>query len=237
MMIKTETIEYRDGGATLEGVLVHSDSARRKCPGVVVVPEWYGVGAYSIKRAQMLAELGYVAFVADVYGKGIRPNNPTDAAAEAGKYYGDRALLRSRGSAALDVLRNHQSCNAEKLAAIGYCFGGTAVLELARSGADVAGVVSFHGGLGTPTPARSIKSTVLVLHGADDPIVPAAEVLAFEQEMRDANVDWQLVSYGGAVHSFTNWELTTPNSTGVAYNEKADKRSWLAMQAFLAEIL
>jgi dienelactone hydrolase len=139
----------------------------------------------------------------------------------------------------LAVLKKHPLTDPQRIAAIGYCFGGTTVLELARSGAELKGVVSFHGGLGSPTPAdaRNIQCKVLVLHGADDPFVPAAEVAGFEKEMRDAKVDWQLVSYGGAVHSFTDWNAGNDNSKGAAYNEKADQRSWVAMKAFFEEVL
>jgi dienelactone hydrolase len=235
--IQREKIEYRHGDTALEGALVYDDAQSGKRPGVVVVHQWKGLGDYELKRAEMLAELGYVAFCADIYGKGIRPANPQDAAALSGKYKADRALLRHRVNAALEQLRQHARVDREKIAAIGYCFGGTTVLELARSGADIQGVVSFHGALNTPTPgdARNIKAAVVALHGADDPFVPPAEVEAFEKEMREGNVDWQLCSYGGAVHSFTDWGAGSDNSKGTAYNERADKRSWEAMKAFFAE--
>ena len=158
------------------------------------------------KRAEMLAALGYTVFAADIYGKGIRPDNPKDAGALAGKYKNDRSLLRARVLAGLDVLKKQPLADAKRTAAIGYCFGGTTVLELARSGAEISVVVSFHGGLSTPTPgdASRIKGRVLALHGADDPFVPAKEVAEFGEEMRKARADWQLVSYGNAVHSFTD---------------------------------
>jgi len=168
----------------------------------------------------------------------VRHTNPKDASAEATKYKNDRKLLRARVNAGLDVLRKQELTDAKRIAAIGYCFGGTTALELARGGADVAGVVSFHGGLNTlnASDAKQIKAKVLALHGADDPHVPPAEVAAFETEMRDAKVDWSLVAYGGAVHSFTDWNAGNDNSKGSAYNEKADKRSWEAMKQFFAEI-
>jgi dienelactone hydrolase len=176
---------------------------------------------------------------AAVYGKGVRADNPKDAAALAGKYKGDRPLLRARINAALDYFRQSPRVDAKKIAAIGYCFGGTTVLELARSGAEVAGVVSFHGGLNTPTPAdaKNIKAKVLACHGADDPFVPDTEVLAFQKEMRDAKVDWHLVSYGNAVHSFTDKNAGNDNAKGAAYNAVADARSWAEMKNFLAEVL
>jgi dienelactone hydrolase len=179
-----------------------------------------------------------VAFACDIYGKGIRPTAMPDAVAQAGKYKGDRALLRKRVNAGLETLLKQEGVDKKRVAAIGYCFGGTSVLELARSGADVSGVVSFHGGLSSPTPedAKNIKAKVLALHGADDPNVPPAEVAAFEKEMRDAKVDWQLVAYGGAVHSFTDKSAGNDNSKGAAYNEKADRRSWEAMKDLFAEI-
>lgn len=236
--IQTKTIEYKQGDTILEGVLTWDDSIPGKRPGVLVVHQWKGLGDYEKKRSEMLARLGYVAFAADIYGKGVRPTEVKDAGALAGKYKSDRTLLRKRVSAALDTLRKQPQAAAQKLAAIGYCFGGTTTLELARSGADVKGVVSFHGGLGSPTPAdaTNIKARVLALHGADDPFVPPAEVTGFEDEMRKGGVDWQLVSYGGAVHSFTHWEAGSDNTKGAAYNEKADKRSWEAMKGFFSEI-
>ena len=178
--------------------------------------------------------MGYVAFAIDMYGKGIRPKTPQEAAAQAGIYKQDRALMRARALAGLEVLRSNPLCDPKRVAAIGYCFGGTVVLEIARSGADVAGVVSFHGGLDTPTPAdaKNIRCKVLVLHGGDDPHVPRKDVDAFEDEMRAAGVDWQLVVYGGAVHSFTNPAAGNDKSKGAAYNAEADSRSWEAMKAF-----
>jgi dienelactone hydrolase len=206
---------------------------------VLIAYQWRGLTDYEKMRAEMLARLGYVALCADVYGKGVRADDPEVASALVDKYKNDRKLLRARINAALDFLRKQDRVNPQQIAAIGYCFGGTTVLELARSGADVKGVVSFHGGLDSPTPAdaNKIKGKVLALHGADDPFVPIDEVLAFEKEMREAKVDWQLVSYGGTVHSFTEKAAGDDNSRGTAYNENADRRSWQAMKAFFEEIL
>jgi dienelactone hydrolase len=235
--IKTENVEYKQGDATLEGFHAYDDSVQGKRPGVLVVHQWKGLGNYEKERAQMLAKLGYNVFALDIYGKGVRPNNAKDAGALAGKYKSDRNLLRERVKAGLEQLRKSPFTDDKKIAAIGYCFGGTAVLELARSGADIAGVVSFHGGLGTPHPedAKNIKCKVLVLHGADDPNTNP-EVPGFQNEMRKAKVDWQMVFYGNAVHAFTDWNAGNDNSKGAAYNEKADKRSWEAMKQFFAEI-
>lgn len=234
--IKTEVVEYKDGDTVLEGFLAYDDSVVNKRPGVLIVHQWKGLGEYEKMRARMLAELGYVAFAADIYGKGIRPQ-PPKSAEESAKYKNDRPLLRRRVQAGLDQLKKQKMVDTSRTGAIGYCFGGTTVLELARAGADVQGVVSFHGGLGTPSPAsEGLKSKVLALHGADDPFVPAAEVKGFEEEMRKAKADWQLVSYGNSVHSFTDKGAGNDNSKGAAYNEKADARSWQAMKAFFAEI-
>ncbi len=237
--IKTQTIEYKQGDVTLEGLIAYDDAAKGKLPGVVIFPAWNGPTQHEKDSAEKLAKLGYVAFVADVYGKGIRPSTPKDAAQEMGKYMKDRALLRARATAALDELRKNASVDSARLAAIGYCFGGATALELARSGAPVVTTVSFHGELGTPTQddAKNIKGHVLVLHGADDPVVPPKEVDAFETEMRNAKVDWQFVAYSGAVHSFTDPAAGSDNSKGAAYNEKADKRSWVAMQDIFRETL
>jgi dienelactone hydrolase len=234
----SRTIEYKEGSQPLEGYLAYDDRFTGKRPGVLVVHEWKGLNDYAKMRANMLAGLGYVAFAADIYGKGIRPQGNEEAGKLAGKFKGDRKLLRARANAGLNVLKSNKLTNTSKLAAIGYCFGGTTVLELARSGAPVKGVVSFHGGLDTPTPgdAKNIKGAVLAHHGADDPNVPEKDVLAFQDEMRKAGVDWQFVSHSNAVHGFTNPANGTDNSKGVAYNAKADKRSWQSMVDFFKEI-
>lgn len=237
--IQTKTVEYKQGDTTLEGVLVYDDAVKTKRPGVLIVHQWLGITDYEKHRAEMLAQLGYVAFCADIYGKGIRPKDTTEAGSLAGKYKTDRQLLRARVNAGLEAFRKSDLVDGGRVAAIGYCFGGTTVIELARSGAEIAGVLSFHGGLDSPSPAdgKNIKCKVLACHGADDPFVPAKDLTAFESEMRDNKVDWQLISYGGAVHSFTQPMAGSDNSKGAAYNERADKRSWEAMKQFLAEIL
>jgi dienelactone hydrolase len=236
--IHTEPVEYKHEDTVLEGFLVYDTTVQGKHPGVLIVHQWKGLGEYEKKRAEMLARIGYVAFAVDIYGKGVRPADAKAASAEAGKYKGNRKLLRGRVRAGLDVLAKNELVDSKKLAAIGYCFGGTTVIELARSGADIAGVVSFHGALDSPTPAdgRNIKCKVLALHGADDPFVPAIDVAAFEDEMRQAKVDWQIVKYGGAVHGFTDWGAGSDAKSGMAYNEKADRRSWEAMKQLFAEL-
>ena len=236
--LKKETIEYKDGGATLEGYFVYDDAIEGKRPGIIVVHDWMGLGPYGNGRAEQLARLGYAALAVDIYGKGVRPKSQDEAAQQAGLYKGDRDLLRKRAKAGLDVLKAQNVVDPQRLAAIGYCFGGTTVLEMARSGMDLAGAVSFHGGLATPMPAErgDVKSKVLVLHGADDPYESPAEVADFQKEMNLAGVDWQMVYYSGAVHSFTRKDAGDDNSKGAAYNERADKRSWEAMKAFFVEI-
>ncbi len=236
--VQTKVIDYKQGDQVLEGYLAWDDALTGTRPGVLVVHDWTGLGDYAKMRANKLAALGYIAFAADIYGKGIRPATPQEAGAQAGIYKKTPKLMRERVRAGLDVLRREPLCDPNRVAAIGYCFGGTCVLELARSGAEVAGVVSFHGGLATASPAnaKNIHGKVLVLHGGDDPHVPPKEVAAFEDEMRAAGVDWQLVVYGGAVHAFTNPASGNDKSRGTAYNAAADRRSWEAMKAFFAEI-
>jgi dienelactone hydrolase len=236
--VHTETVEYKQGETALEGFLAYDKSIQGRRPGVLVVHQWKGLSDYEKKRAEMLAKLGYNVFCVDIYGKGVRHKEVKDASAESGKYKSNRPLLRARVNAGLEALRKHPMTDPNRIAAIGYCFGGTTVLELARSGADIAGVVSFHGALDTPAPhdAKNIKCKVLALHGGDDPFVPPKDVAAFETEMRQGGVDWQLVAYGGAVHSFTDWNAGNDNSKGAAYNEKADRRSWEDLKQFFAEL-
>ncbi|MBI4832894.1 MAG: dienelactone hydrolase family protein [Candidatus Lindowbacteria bacterium] len=236
--VQTQAVEYTHEGTALGGYVAYDDAVAGIRPGVVVIHEWTGIDSYVQKRTEQLAALGYVAFAVDMYGKGIRPKTREEAAAQASIYKADRKLMRARAKEGLEALRKYALTDPKRIAVIGYCFGGGVALELARSGADIAGVVSFHGNLDTPTPgdAKNIKAKVLVLHGADDPHVPAAQVAAFQKEMGDGNVDWQMVAYGGAVHSFTNPEAGNDPASGVAYNEKADKRSWETMKEFFAEI-
>lgn len=234
----TKTIEYKHGDTILEGYLAYDDAVQGKRPGVLVVHERMGLNDYAKMRANMLAELGYAAFAVDMYGKGVRPKNAQEAGQTAAIYRNDRQLMRGRVRAGLETLRSQEMVDPARIAAIGYCFGGGVALELARSGADIAGVVSFHGNLDTPNPddAKNIKAKVLVLHGASDPYVTPEIVNAFWNEMNNAGVDWYMVAYGNAVHSFTNPASGNDPSQGVAYNEKADHRSWEAMKQFFDEI-
>lgn len=238
--VKTMPVEYKEGSTVLEGYLAYDDAAPKdaKLPGVLVVHAWMGIDDNAKQRAELLAGMGYVAFVADIYGKGVRPKDRDEAAKQAGTYKKDRALLRKRVNAGLAALLARKEVDAAKTAAIGYCFGGTTVLELARSGAKVKGVVSFHGGLDSPAPAdgKNIKSKVLVLHGASDKGISDADKLAFEKELTDAKVDWQLVEYGGAVHCFTHKDAGNDPSKGCAYDANADARSWAAMKSFFDEV-
>jgi dienelactone hydrolase len=236
--IKTQTVEYKDGDTILEGYLAYDEAREDKLPAVLIVHEWTGIGPYVKKRAEQLASLGYVAFAIDIYGKGVRPANRDEASKQAAIYRADRVLMRRRALAGLEKVREFSFVDPGRVAAIGYCFGGGVALELARSGADVKGVVSFHGNLDTPSlqDAKNIKAKVLVLHGADDPHVPQEQIDTFMREMRDAKVDWQMVFYGNAVHSFTNPDAGSDPSRGAAYNKEADLRSWQAMKAFFKEI-
>ncbi len=233
-----ETVTYKDGATTLEGYLAKTD--KPDAPVVIIFHQWLGVSDYEKGRADALAAAGYNAFVADMYGQGIRPKNTDEAGKLAGMYKGDPALARQRSNAALAYARTIPGADTSKIAAWGYCFGGTMALELARSGADLASVTSFHGALATKQPAKTpgtIKPSILVLHGADDPYVKPEEVAAFKDEMNAAKADWYLTEYAYAVHSFTEPHAGNDPSKGAAYNEKADKRSLQAAMDFLKETL
>lgn len=236
--IITDYINYKDGDVKLEGYIAYDGSLSGERPAIIVVHDWMGVGDFVKEKCDELARLGYFAFAADIYGKESIPKSKEEAAKQSSIYKQDRELMRRRINIALEELKKNKLVLKDKIASIGYCFGGTVSLELARSGADIKGAVSFHGGLETQNlnEAKNIKSKVLVLHGADDPFVPEEQVNMFQKEMRDASVDLQFISYSGAVHSFTNPKSGNDNSKGAAYNEKADKRSWKAMKLFFDEI-
>ena len=236
--IHTEVVEYKSGDTVLEGFLAYDDANSKPRPGVLLIHDWMGVGDYVKSRVKQLAELGYVAFAADIYGKGMRPADPKEASALAGKYKGDRALYRERLKAAFDQLTSNKLVAAGQEAVIGYCFGGTGALELARDGAALKGVVTFHGGLSNPAPedAKNIRCPVLILHGADDPIVKPDEVAAFKAEMDKAKAQYTFIAYPGAVHSFTRPDAGNDNSKGFAYNADADKKSWDEMKKFFGAI-
>lgn len=231
-------VEYHMAGVPYVGYLVYDDASKNNRPGVLVTHNWMGITQETKDKADMYAQLGYVAFAVDVYGKNNRPKDAKEAGEKAGFYKKDRTALRMRMQQGLATLEKQTGVDKSKIAVVGYCFGGTAAIELGRAGADIKGIVSFHGGLDSPKPedGKRIKGKVLALHGADDPNVKAPDIAAFEDEMRNSKVDWSLVKYGGAVHSFTEKGAGNDNSKGVAYNAEADRRSWQATQNFLKEI-
>jgi len=232
-------VPYRDGDLALEGFLAVDPSRQGKLPGVLVVHDWRGLNNYAKRRARALAEQGFVALAIDMYGTGVLADTPEAAAKLAAPFRSDRALMRRRVAAALAVLKADPRVDPARIVAIGYCFGGTCVLELARDGADLAGVVSFHGGLDTPRPDATAKpkAAILVCHGAADPHVSAEDLAAFCREMNHCGADWQLNMYGGAVHSFTDRDAGSDASKGAAYQAAADARSWADLQQFLKRIL
>lgn len=235
---QVKPVLYNDKDQKLEGLLVQPKKKQKNNAGVLVLPAWMGIENNAKENATNLAKLGYITFVADIYGIDKRPKDTKEAGQQAGHYKTNYTDYQKRIQLALDQLVK-AGANPDKIAIIGYCFGGTGVLEAARSNMKVQGVVSFHGGLGRDATRtiESIKPKVLVLHGADDFFVPEAEIKAFQDEMNKAKADWQMVYYADAVHAFTHKDAGTDKSKGTAYNEKADKRSWEAMKVFFAEIL
>ena len=236
--ITSRDVDYEADGVAYRGYLAVPADATGPVPGVLVVHDWLGVTDATRMRCDMLARLGYAAFAADVYGADVRPSD-AEAAGVAGSYYGDQEKWRAHLAAALDRFRQEQAVDTGRLAAIGYCFGGSSALQLARAGADLRAVVSFHGGLSTGPEgeAERITAKLLVLNGGADPVVPDEAVKAFEDELRGAPaVDWQLVTYSGAMHAFTVPTANAPDH-GAQYDERADRRSWTAMKDFFAETL
>jgi dienelactone hydrolase len=235
--VVTQVIPYTQDGTTLKGFLAYDDAAAGKRPGVLVVHEFWGLNDFAKQRAEKLAEMGYVALAADMYGDGKVTQNPEEAR-QLASHIRSTPLMRERAQAALKLLASQQQVDPQRLAAIGFCFGGTTVLELAYSGAPVLGVVSFHGGLSVPKPEdwQKIRASFLILHGAEDPHIKPEEIKAFQEAMRQSGADWQMNFYGGAVHSFANPAAGSDKTRGVAYNPKAATRSWQAMQLFLQEI-
>ena len=236
--LKKEVVEYKDGKEIYEGYLVYDDAFQGRRPTVLIAHQWMGITDHERSVAEKLAQSGYVAFVMDVYGKGVRPQNTDEAAKLATQLKTDVKLFRKRQKAALDFITKKKNVDKKSLVISGYCLGGTAALEAARAGFKIAGAVSFHGGLSTPNPkdAKKIKTKVLVLHGNVDPLVPPAEVEGFFKEMNAAKVDYQFVAYSDAVHAFTQLSAGNDPSKGFAYNKKADQRSWAAFMNFLDEV-
>lgn len=229
--VETRTIDYRDGDTVLEGFVANDTSKPGPKPVVFIVHDWDGLTDYEMSRAKQLAELGYIGFAVDIYGKGVRPKSMQENAAQAGKYRGDLPLFRSRLTAALNEAKRLPGADPNRIVGIGYCFGGTGVLELARAGAELRGVVSFHGGLGTSSPAAAgaVRTKVLVAHAINDPAVPRPQFNAFLDEFNAAKVDYQVLVLNEDVHPFT--------VPGPQYRPDADRRSWSAFRTFLDEVL
>lgn len=230
-----DTVNYRDGETKLQGYFVYDDAVKGRRPGVVIVHTWAGVTGYEVTRAKQLAALGYTAFVADIYGADVRPKNAKEYAANAGKYKGDRPLFQSRLKAAYDQLIARRETDKSRVGAMGYCFGGTGVLELARTGVPLKGVVSFHGGLEIADLGRA-KCAFLILHGDADPFVPKKDIDNLMTMLDQRKLWHKLVRYPGAVHAFTVPTAGNDPSTGAAYNEEADKKSFEEMRGFFKQV-
>jgi dienelactone hydrolase len=236
--VKTKEVTYTHDGKTFRGYLAWDDAATGKRPGVLVLHEWWGLEEYEKGRAKQLAELGYVAFAADMYGEGKVVNHPDDARKMATELRENVEIWRGRAQAALDVLKKDERVDAQKLAAIGYCFGGSTALQLAYTGADLDAVVTFHSSLPTPTPeqARAIKGRILVCHGADDKFIPEESIQKFKDALDAAKVNYRIETYPGAVHSFTVPTADERKVPGLAYNAEADKKSWASMKALFDQV-
>lgn len=237
MAVKLREIEYTHGGKTFEGVLAVDDAQSGGRPAVLVAHAWAGRSDFEVNKAKALAELGYAGFAIDLYGKGVLGASVEENQSLMQPFIDDRAHLQKRLIQIIEVVKQQPEVDASNIAAIGFCFGGLCVLDIARTGADLKGVVSFHGLLGAPgnTTKNKIKAKVLALHGWDDPMAPPDDVEALGKELSTQGADWQLHAYGGTMHAFTNPNANDPGF-GTVYNAQADARSWIAMKSFLAEI-
>jgi dienelactone hydrolase len=237
MAIVSNTVGYLDGDVLLEAFFAYEDSFSGRRPAVLINHTWAGRGEFVAEKAKKIAALGYVGFAVDMYGKGVLGSSPEENAKLMQPFMDDRIMLQKRMGVALYAVKLLPWVDDSKIAAIGFCFGGLCSLDLARTGADLKGVVSFHGLLGAPgnTQGIAIKANILALHGHDDPLGPVEQVLTFEQEMTKAGADWQLHTFGNTMHAFTNPAVNDPDS-GMVYQPDADRRSWLAMENFLTEI-
>jgi len=235
--VKTETVEYKDGDTSLTGYLMYDDAVEGKRPGVIVVHQWWGLDDYTRERSEMLAELGYVAFAVDMYGD----HKVTEHAEEASEWMkqitANVDAWQKRALLGLDILRKHELVSPDHIAAVGYCFGGATVMQMAYAGAGLDGVVSFHGSLppATEEQQKKIKAKILVAHGDADSFVPPERVAAFQEALEKAGADWQMMIYGGARHAFTYPDAAKHGIENLKYDEKADQRSWALMQSFFEE--
>lgn len=236
-MLQSKKIEYQDSQTILEGYCAFDSTVSGKRPVILIAHDWSGCNEFVCNKADKLAELGYIGFAIDMYGKGIKGETKEEKMALIKPFMEDRKLLAKRMYSALTTAKQLEHADTSHIAAIGFCFGGLCVLDLARSGADLRGVVSFHGLLFPPPQHKNekIQAKILALHGQDDPMVPAEQVAAFQAEMTAAHVDWQMHIYGGTMHAFTNPQANDPGF-GTVYKAIADQRSWMAMKDFFAEI-
>lgn len=234
--MRTQRVSYYDGDTQLEGYLAFNADILKPRPAILVAHDWSGRNTFACEKAEKLAQLGYVGFALDMFGKGVVGTTKEEKSKLIEPFVNDRKVLLRRMTAGLDALRKIDVVDTTRIGAIGFCFGGMCVLDLARSGADLRAVVSFHGLLGAPSNAdKKINSKILALHGYDDPMVPPEQVAAFEQEMTRAKADWQLHIYGNTMHAFTNPVADDPDF-GTVYASNADRRSWIEMQNFFTEV-
>lgn len=237
MAIQTKQIEYRDGDILLEAYMAYDDSSSDQRPGVLISHAWGGRGELEEGKAERLAQLGYVGFALDLYGKGVKGSDPKQNQALMQPLLDDREMLQRRMQLALGIIRKQKEVDSERVAAIGYCFGGLCVLDLARTGADIRGAASFHGLFSAPgnTGENKISAKVLVMHGWDDPMATPDQVLSLADELTSMSADWQIHAYGNTMHAFTN-PAADNAEMGTVYSDDADRRSWQSLQLFLAEI-